>query len=117
MSQTVGRYEQEAEREVHKGFARAAFPSLILLFRYVALVCFVASLLTLAHRKINAEDPEQYELWIVFKEQANILRKQIDTETSNENIAQPFMRISLFNGPIHRTIGQKQWRKPVENLL
>lgn len=47
--------------------------------------CFVASLLSIVHQTDvmelgDKEDLEKYELWVVFKKQADILRKEIRTE-------------------------------------
>ncbi|EME39296.1 hypothetical protein DOTSEDRAFT_75125 [Dothistroma septosporum NZE10] len=45
--------------------------------------CFVASLLTLARQNVlhdNDDGLEKYELWRVFKETADILRKEIDPQ-------------------------------------
>jgi ATP-dependent 26S proteasome regulatory subunit len=46
--------------------------------------CFVATLLSLIHRDATVKGPddelEKYELWVAFKKQADILRKEIRNE-------------------------------------
>lgn len=51
--------------------------------------CFVATLLVLARQtdgiEQDDEDLDKYELWKVFKRQADILRKEINTETTSSS--------------------------------
>ena len=55
--------------------------------------CFVASLLTLAHEDRDEEteddddgDLDKYRLWVSFKQQAEILRKQIHSEMKSQSM-------------------------------
>lgn len=68
--------------------------------------CFVASLLSIIHQSDADEDGdeeglEKYKLWVVFKKQAAILRKEIRSEmTSSDGAASGSMSMGVVPPPI-----------------
>lgn len=87
--------------------------------------CFVASLLSIvhqtdAHEMGDKEDLEKYELWVVFKKQADILRKEIRTEnesssgTERNKFAHPYLpgRMPMLPSP---KMNMQQSQMPSKN--
>lgn len=76
--------------------------------------CFVATLLVLAREEDEAasrpfdednDDLDDYKLWVVFKEQAKILRKEVESQKGKHSQLTEWLRVSGSSDESAQSVG------------